>query len=75
IAAPGQTSRINTSGNGKLATGGTGDVLAGLIGAHMARGHDAFSAACRGVAQHGQLADQWPEQRALTASRLSDHLW
>ncbi len=75
IAAPGQTSRINTSGNGKLATGGTGDVLAGLIGAHMARGHVAFSAACRGVAQHGQLADQWPEQLALTASRLSDHLW
>eukprot|EP01032_Pedospumella_encystans_P019776 gene19776-22482_t len=71
IAAPGQTPRINTTGNGKLATGGTGDVLAGLMGARLAQGMSAFEAACSAVHQHGALADEWPEHTALTASRLA----
>jgi hydroxyethylthiazole kinase-like uncharacterized protein yjeF len=74
ITAPGQTPRINTTGNGRMAIGGTGDVLAGLIGARMARGISAFEAACMAVAQHGQLADDWPEAYALTASRLAERL-
>lgn len=74
IAAPGQTPRINTSGNGRLAIGGTGDVLAGLIGARMAQGLGAFDAACTAAAQHGQLADDWPPNKALTASRLAQRL-
>ena len=74
IAAPAQTPRINTSGNGRLAIGGTGDVLAGLIGARMAQGLNAFDAACAAVAQHGQLADDWPPNQALTASRLAASL-
>ncbi len=36
IAAPGQASAINSSGNALLATAGTGDVLAGMLGARMA---------------------------------------
>jgi ADP-dependent NAD(P)H-hydrate dehydratase / NAD(P)H-hydrate epimerase len=74
IAAPGEIPRINFSGNGKLATGGTGDVLAGLIGALMAKKTSAFEAACTGVAQHGQTADAWPDNEALTASRLAERL-
>jgi hydroxyethylthiazole kinase-like uncharacterized protein yjeF len=74
IAAPGQTPRINTTGNGRLAMGGTGDVLAGLIGARMAQGSSAFEAACMAVAQHGQVADDWPQGWALTASRLARQL-
>lgn len=74
IAAPGQTSCINTTGNGRLAIGGTGDVLAGLIGARMAQGLHPFDAACSAVAQHGQLANDWPQDRALTASRHARHL-
>lgn len=74
IAAPGQTPRINTTGNGKLATGGTGDVLAGLMGARLAQGMSAFAAACSAVHQHGALADEWPEHTALTASRLASSL-
>ena len=74
IAASGHTSRINTSGNGRLATGGTGDVLAGLVGARMAQGLGAFEAACAAVAQHGQLANDWPDDLALTASGLAQHL-
>lgn len=74
IAATGQTSRINTSGNGRLATGGTGDVLAGLVGARMAQGMGAFEAACSAVSQHGQLANDWPDDQSLTASGLAEHL-
>jgi hydroxyethylthiazole kinase-like uncharacterized protein yjeF len=74
IAAPGETPRINTSGNGRLAIGGTGDVLAGLIGARMAQGASAFNAALTAVAQHGQLANDWPIHRPLTASQLAQHL-
>ena len=75
IAAPGQTPHINTTGTGQLAIGGTGDVLAGLIGARMAQGLNAFDAACTAVHQHGLVADAWPESRALTASRLAQALW
>ena len=71
IAATGQTPRINITGNGRLAIGGTGDVLAGLVGARMAQGLNAFDAACAAVAQHGKVADDWPIGEALTASRLA----
>jgi hydroxyethylthiazole kinase-like uncharacterized protein yjeF len=78
IAAPGHTPRINITGNGRLAIGGTGDVLAGLVGARMAQGPNtleaAFDAACTAVAQHGQMADGWPKDEALTASRLAKSL-
>lgn len=74
IASPGQTPRINHSGNGRLAVGGTGDVLAGLVGARMAQGYSAFEAACTAVAQHGQVADHLPEGQALTASGLAMRL-
>ena len=74
IAAPGHTTRINITGNGRLAIGGTGDVLAGLVGARMAQGLSAFDAACAAVAQHGQVANDWPPGEALTASRLAQRL-
>lgn len=74
IAAPRHTPRINTTGNGRLAIGGTGDVLAGLMGARMAQGLSAFDAACAAVAQHGQAADDWPPGQALTASQLAQRL-
>ena len=74
IAAPGRLPRINTTGNGLLATGGTGDVLAGLLGARLAASADAWQAACSAVWTHGEMADHWPEGRALTASRLAERL-
>jgi len=71
VCAPGQLPVINFSGNAKLATAGTGDVLAGMIGAAMAQGEPAFNATCDSVFQHGELADRWPTGRALTASGLA----
>ena len=74
IAAPHETPVINPTGNGRLATGGTGDVLAGLLAARMAQGLAPFAAACMAAFEHGALADAWPENLALTASALAENL-
>ena len=71
IAGSGQTPAINPTGNARLAVAGTGDVLAGMIGAHLACGTPAFDAACAAVWLHGKIADDWPAARALTADALS----
>ena len=68
------TPRINASGNARLATAGTGDVLAGLIGARLANGDSAFDAACSAVFHHGEMADQWQTATTLTAHRLMESL-
>lgn len=63
---------INPTGNARLATAGTGDVLAGMIGAALARRRPAFEAACEAVWQHGRIADLWPADAApLTAGSLA----
>ncbi len=54
----------NQTGNPGLGTGGSGDVLAGLIGALVAQGMPAFDAARLGVWAHGRAGD-------LVAQRLS----
>jgi hydroxyethylthiazole kinase-like uncharacterized protein yjeF len=72
IAAPNKTPRINTSGNAKLAIGGTGDVLAGLIGAYFSNETNAFSASCAAVFLHGKIADEWPASKTLTPLTLSE---
>ena len=74
IAAPGQTPIINFPGNARLATAGTGDVLAGLIGARMATGLSAWRSAYEAVHQHGQQADRWPVDLPLTAGALAGSL-
>lgn len=83
VAAPSQIAHINPTGNARLASAGTGDVLAGMIGArwaahsasatttnHMA---SAFDAATSAVFAHGLAADGWPAEQALTASLLAQH--
>jgi NAD(P)H-hydrate repair Nnr-like enzyme with NAD(P)H-hydrate dehydratase domain len=74
IAQANRAPVINPTGNAKLATGGTGDVLSGLIGARLAQGLNGFDAACHAAYQHGQVAEQWPQDQALTASQLAHAL-
>jgi ADP-dependent NAD(P)H-hydrate dehydratase / NAD(P)H-hydrate epimerase len=74
IATPGQLPHINSTGNAKLASAGTGDVLAGVVGAYLAAGQDSFAAAGAAAFQHGLAATHWPEQDTLTASGLVHQL-
>ncbi len=77
IAAPvlsSDTPCINASGNAKLATAGTGDVLAGVAGAVLAGGAEAFDAACIAAFRHGAAADDWPADEILTASALAQRI-
>ena len=64
---------INVSGGPALASAGTGDCLAGLIGALLVRGMDAWEAACAGVYVHG-VAGEWlaSEGRSAVALELAD---
>ncbi len=71
ITAPGETPVISTSGNARLATAGTGDVLAGMVGAALAAGRPGMRAACNAVWLHGDLADRWPTGTPLTAGALA----
>jgi ADP-dependent NAD(P)H-hydrate dehydratase / NAD(P)H-hydrate epimerase len=54
LANPSGTLRVVMSGTPALATAGSGDVLAGLIGATIARGHDALSAGALAAHLHGR---------------------
>lgn len=68
---------VNTTGNPGLATGGSGDVLTGLITALLAQGMTPFDAArlavhCHGLA--GDLAAEALGQVSLTARDLIDFL-
>lgn len=65
-------------GNSALAKAGTGDVLAGFIGALMARSLDTFSAAAVAAFVHGCLAEEWTDsgkdRDSLMAQDLKDIL-
>jgi hydroxyethylthiazole kinase-like uncharacterized protein yjeF len=77
IALPTGQAWVNPTGNTLLASGGSGDVLAGLIGGLLAQGRDALSAACAGVFVHGLAADLASDdfgQRGLAAEELAEFL-
>ena len=68
---------VNSTGNAGMATGGTGDVLTGLISAFLGQGLDAFAAAQLGVHIHGLAGDLARDELgevALIASDLLDFL-
>lgn len=80
ITAPGQTPRVNSTGNAALATAGTGDVLAGWLGGRWAQrppgdeAATAFIAARQAVAEHGAAAEPQPSG-ALRAGDLIERLY
>jgi len=57
IVTDGQRVYTNTTGNPGMATGGSGDVLTGVIAALIAQRMDPFDAACLGVYAHGLAGD------------------
>ncbi len=69
IAEPSGRVLVTTTGDERLATAGTGDVLAGVVGALLARGLPAFEAAAAAAWIHGQAGRLGPAQ-GLIASDL-----
>jgi hydroxyethylthiazole kinase-like uncharacterized protein yjeF len=68
---------VNPTGNPGMATGGTGDALSGIIGALLARGLDAWTAATAGTYLHGLAGDEGAArlgQESLLAGDVVDHL-
>jgi NAD(P)H-hydrate epimerase len=68
---------INSTGNPGLASGGTGDVLAGAIGAFLAMGYKPMTASKIGVFLHGKAADLLREEigeEGIKATRVAANL-
>ncbi len=57
VITDGRRLAINSTGNSGMATGGTGDVLTGLVTALLAQGMEPFEAAQLGVYLHGLAGD------------------
>lgn len=72
IADPDGTVAVVAAGNPGLATGGTGDVLAGLIGGLLSQRLDASTAARAGVLLHGMAGDVAAARHGQAGMRASD---
>lgn len=57
VASPNGEIYVNETGNPGMATGGSGDVLTGVISAMLGQGIPPFFAACFGVLIHGLAGD------------------
>lgn len=77
VVTDGKQLYINTSGNQGMATGGSGDVLTGIICGLLAQKMTAFEAACMGVYLHGLAGDRAGNQkgqRSMIAGDIIDGL-
>jgi NAD(P)H-hydrate epimerase len=77
VVTPDEKVFVNPTGSPGMATGGTGDVLAGMIGAWLAQLLDAEAACTLAVYLHGsagELADADSGEVAMTAGDLVDHI-
>lgn len=63
---------INTSGNNGMATGGSGDVLTGIIGALIAQGMTGYEASCLGVYLHGLAGDEAAKEKSSYSMMATD---
>jgi NAD(P)H-hydrate epimerase len=77
IAAPGEETWLNPTGNPGLASGGSGDVLTGVVLALLAGGSSPAAAARAGAYVHGLAADVAAEasgERSLIAGDVLEAL-
>jgi len=65
---------INPTGCPLLATAGTGDVLAGMIGSLLAQNNDPWLSTCEAVFIHGQTAQEWGPTDSFDAELLAQRV-
>jgi hydroxyethylthiazole kinase-like uncharacterized protein yjeF len=77
VAEPDGNTYVNPTGNPGMASGGTGDVLGGLLAAFLARGIDPVDASCAAVYLHGLAGDILRDEQGdtgLAAMDLADKI-
>ncbi len=78
VITDGETVFVNSSGSSALAKGGSGDVLAGVIAAFLARGLNALDAAALGAYVHGKAgefaAEKMLGEEGVLARDIADHV-
>lgn len=62
---------VNSSGNAGMATGGSGDVLSGIISSFISQGVDSFRSAVAGVYIHGMAGDDVTEKYSMMGNTPS----
>jgi hydroxyethylthiazole kinase-like uncharacterized protein yjeF len=72
ITSPDGIVFFNTSGNAGMATGGSGDVLTGIITGLLAQGYDSLEAALIGVYFHGKAGDEAAKVKGKNGLIASD---
>lgn len=70
--SPDGTAFVNTTGNSGMATGGSGDVLTGIVLALLAQGYSALNAAVTAVYIHGLAGDAAATAFSRTAMTSAD---
>lgn len=74
VARPNGEFYINQTGNAGMATGGTGDVLTGMIASFLGRGMEPFNAAIAGVYFHGLAGDMAAKEKGILSLIATDLL-
>lgn len=74
VASPGGECYINETGNAGMASGGTGDVLTGIISSFIGQGCDPFTAATLGVYFHGLAGDAAAKEKGRLSLIATDLL-
>ncbi|MFH0763469.1 MAG: NAD(P)H-hydrate dehydratase [Candidatus Omnitrophota bacterium] len=74
VANPKGESYINETGNAGMATGGTGDVLTGMIASFIGQGADLFSASILGAYFHGLAGDLALKEKGVLSLIATDLL-
>jgi len=72
VALPDGNVFVNSTGNAGMATGGSGDVLAGIIAGMLAQGFAPATAACLGVYIHGAAGDRAAGQKGEISMLAGD---
>ena len=75
IATPGGKSFFNSTGNAGMATGGSGDVLTGILTGLLAQGYSSEEAAILGVYIHGLAGDFAAKELSMEAMIASDIIY